>query len=228
MLRRVGVTAVCAAIAIIIACLRLLAPVPIEVLDRKLLDFRHLARGPIAAGPDVVIVAIDEASLAKVGRWPWPRARIADLVDRLADAGVSAIGFDVVFDQPVSTVDRQALESALDADPHRSPAALRQLLEGELNDDARLEASLRRAGRVVLAHFFEFGGAADARTGDDDGASSRAHRAAYGRRGRPTRFRGSRARRVPVWRSRRCVRRRRAQGTSTSRPTPTASTVARR
>ena len=126
MLRRVGVTAVCAAIAITIACLRLLAPVPIEVLDRKLLDFRHLARGPIAAGPDVVIVAIDEASLAQVGRWPWPRARIADLVDRLADAGVSAIGFDVVFDQPVSTVDRQALESALDADPHRSPAALRQ------------------------------------------------------------------------------------------------------
>ena len=146
----------------IIACLRLLAPVPLEVLDRKLLDFRHLARGPIAAGPDVVIVAIDEASLAKVGRWPWPRARIADLVDRLADAGVSAIGFDVVFDQPVSTVDRQALESALVADPHRSPAALRQLLEGELNDDARLEASLRRAGHAVLAHFFEFGGATDA------------------------------------------------------------------
>jgi adenylate cyclase len=159
--RRVGVTAVCAAIAVVIACLRLVAPVPIEVLDRKLLDFRHLARGPVEAGPEVVIVAIDEASLARVGRWPWPRARVAELVDRLSDVGVAAIGFDVVFDQPMSTVDRGALEAALDAAPGRSPAALRQLLQGELNDDARLEASLRRSGRVVLAHFFEFGGAAE-------------------------------------------------------------------
>jgi adenylate cyclase len=159
--RRVGVTAVCAAIAVVIACLRLVAPVPIEVLDRKLLDFRHLARGPVEAGPDVVIVAIDETSLAQVGRWPWPRARLAELVDRLADDAVAAIGFDVVFDQPMSTVDRGALEAALDAAPARSPAALRQLLQGELNDDARLEASLRRSGRVVLAHFFEFGGAAE-------------------------------------------------------------------
>jgi len=143
-----------------VAVLRLVAPLPIEVLDRKILDFRHLVRGPLAADDRVVIVAIDERSLEEVGRWPWPRAKLGDLVARLDDAGVAAIGFDVVFDEPVTTVDRHALESMIDADPGRSAAGLRAALTGELDDDARFAATLRRSGRVVLAHFFEFGGGA--------------------------------------------------------------------
>ncbi len=159
--RRIGVATVCLAVALAVAALRLLAPLPIEVLDRKLLDFRHLARGPIAAGSDVVVVAIDEDSLNQVGRWPWPRARLADLIDRLVASDVAAIGLDIVFDQPTSGVDRGELAAALEAAPDQSAADVRRLLDGELDDDARFEAALRRANRVVLAHFFEFGGATD-------------------------------------------------------------------
>lgn len=51
--------------------------------------------------PRVVIVAIDENSLADWGRWPWPRQRMAELVDALFDEqGVSLVGLDMVFAEP--------------------------------------------------------------------------------------------------------------------------------
>ena len=156
--RRIGVISVCAGLALAVAAVRLLAPVPLEVLDRKLLDFRYLVRGPLAPGSDVVIVGIDEASLAEIGRWPWPRARLAQLIDRLHDAGTKAIGLDIVLDEPESSLERSALETALAANPHRTAEDLRRALHAELDDDVQLATALRRAGNVVLAHFFEFGG----------------------------------------------------------------------
>lgn len=54
----------------------------------------------------VRIVDIDEESLERVGQWPWPRTRIADMVERLTDAGAAAIGFDVVFAEPDRTSPR--------------------------------------------------------------------------------------------------------------------------
>ncbi len=158
MRRYLGVMSVCTGLALVVAAVRLLAPVPIEVLDRKLLDFRYLVRGPLAPTPEVVIVAIDEASLAEVGRWPWPRGRLAALVDRLHAAGATTIGLDIVLDQPATSIDRTTLESALAADPHRTASELRQALGDELDEDAQLAAAFRRAGTVVLASFFEFGG----------------------------------------------------------------------
>ncbi len=50
--------------------------------------------------PEIVIVGIDEASLAQLGRWPWPRSLHAQIVDRLTRAGAKAIGFDVIFSEP--------------------------------------------------------------------------------------------------------------------------------
>jgi adenylate cyclase len=54
-------------------------------------------RGPRAPSGQVVIVAIDERSVQAEGLWPWSRARMARLVDALAEGGVAAVGFDVVW-----------------------------------------------------------------------------------------------------------------------------------
>jgi adenylate cyclase len=51
----------------------------------------------------VRIIDIDEASLKKVGQWPWPRTQLAQLVEQLGSQGVAAIGFDVVFAEPDRT-----------------------------------------------------------------------------------------------------------------------------
>ena len=45
----------------------------------------------------VGIVDIDEKSLHEIGQWPWPRVVIADLLNRLADAGAAGIALDMVF-----------------------------------------------------------------------------------------------------------------------------------
>jgi adenylate cyclase len=157
-MRRWSVVRLCLVIAASIAVLRLLRPAPLELLDLKALDFRHVLRGRIAPGREVVIVAIDEASLDTIGRWPWPRSVLADLVDRLGAA--SALGFDVIFDQPDTSLDRRMLESIVATDPERSSADLLGALGPD--HDTRLAEAIRRHGRVVLGQYFEFSGTPDA------------------------------------------------------------------
>lgn len=48
----------------------------------------------------VAIVDINEASLEKYGQWPWPRTRLADLVERVTQMGAAAIAFDILFSEP--------------------------------------------------------------------------------------------------------------------------------
>ena len=55
----------------------------------------------------VVVVAIDDASLASLGQWPWPRSRLAELVDRIQAQHPAAIAFDAVFPEPDRLSPRQ-------------------------------------------------------------------------------------------------------------------------
>lgn len=52
------------------------------------------------APEDVLIVAIDDASIAALGRWPWSRAVHASLLDRLRDCGARAVALDILFTEP--------------------------------------------------------------------------------------------------------------------------------
>ena len=56
-----------------------------EIAENRLRVARNLINKHPASG-DIVLVAIDEPALKQEGRWPWPRARYADLVDRIAAA----------------------------------------------------------------------------------------------------------------------------------------------
>ncbi len=68
-------------------------------------------RGPVAPPSEVVIVAIDEASLARFGRFPWPRGLMAQLLDRLAVSPPRVIALDVLYSEP--TVEDQALAQSI-------------------------------------------------------------------------------------------------------------------
>ena len=48
----------------------------------------------------IVIVDVDEASLARLGQWPWPRALLGELTARLAEYGAASVGFDMLFAEP--------------------------------------------------------------------------------------------------------------------------------
>lgn len=91
------------------------------------------------AGAPVSIVDIDEASIARLGQWPWPRTTIATMVDRLGELGAAAIGFDIVFPEAdrtspslaVGALERQGAKVVL-------PPGL------ELDNDAILAATLAK------------------------------------------------------------------------------------
>lgn len=51
---------------------------------------------------DVVIVAIDDESLRRIGRWPWPRAVHATLIEKLTQAGTAAVGLDIILSEASS------------------------------------------------------------------------------------------------------------------------------
>lgn len=55
--------------------------------------------------PQIVIVKIDEKSLEKEGRWPWPRAKLAKLVEKLSEKKAAVIAFDMVFAEPDKSSD---------------------------------------------------------------------------------------------------------------------------
>ncbi len=58
----------------------------------------------------VKIIDIDDASLARLGQWPWPRPVLARLVETLTRAGAAAIAFDIVFAESDSSSPEQALK----------------------------------------------------------------------------------------------------------------------
>ncbi len=71
-------------------------------VDRMIYDI-YLQSWSRAPPDDIVIVAIDQASLAEIGRWPWPRRVHAELVERLAAAGTRAVALDIAFTEPART-----------------------------------------------------------------------------------------------------------------------------
>src|SRR5438093_12576909 len=72
----------------------------LDLIELKTYDLRFLSRGPLQPSPAVVMAVIDEKSLATEGRWPWPRSKIAALVDTLSHDGARVIGFDIAFSEP--------------------------------------------------------------------------------------------------------------------------------
>ncbi|HTM76985.1 MAG TPA: adenylate/guanylate cyclase domain-containing protein, partial [Devosia sp.] len=72
--------------------------------------FQQLHPRPAPTDMPIRIIDIDEASLAEVGQWPWPRHTMATMARRLTELGAAAIAFDVLFPEP----DR--LSSAEDGD----------------------------------------------------------------------------------------------------------------
>ena len=127
-------------------------PVFIRQLQLAQFDqFQRWHQRPATPAP-VRVVDIDEASLKAYGQWPWPRTRIAELVQRLHSAGATAIAFDVLLAEPDRTSPKAMAE--LWRDPEASA-----LLQGLPDHDEVLAKALVGSG-VVLGTLFSDSGAA--------------------------------------------------------------------
>jgi len=101
----------------------------------------------------IAIVDLDEASLERLGQWPWPRYRVARLLDRIREDGATAVGLDMVFAEP----DRMSL-TPLSGVIRRDLGARIALagLPREALDTDRALASTLSGGPFVLGYQFDF------------------------------------------------------------------------
>jgi adenylate cyclase len=138
----------CVAPAVLLAAvlLRVADPPQIEHLRLAAFDeFLRLKPRPWVEA-DVRIVDIDDASLERLGQWPWPRPQMAALLDRLGELGAAAVVFDIVFAEPDRTSPDRVLQ--LWADLSGDPEITR--LAGRLPDhDAYLAKSIGAASAVL-------------------------------------------------------------------------------
>src|SRR5205085_9377523 len=127
--QRLAAFSICVGISLLFAALHLWDPRPLRLLELRALDARQQLRGPLPVGGDVAIVAIDERSLTELGRWPWRRAHVAELITALTRLGAASIALDIVFAEP------------------------------QPEDDAALADAVRESGKVVLGYFIDFSAA---------------------------------------------------------------------
>jgi adenylate cyclase len=69
----------------------------VRVAELRATDFHFRFRGPLPPHPDVRVVAIDERSVQRYGRWIWPRELVAEGLEKIQQAGAKAIGLDMMF-----------------------------------------------------------------------------------------------------------------------------------
>ena len=85
-------------------------------LEGITLDARLWLRPAHAPESRIVVLAIDDASIDRIGRWPWPRGVFAQALDRLHAASAALVAFDLLFTEPDTAADDAALEGAVAAD----------------------------------------------------------------------------------------------------------------
>jgi serine/threonine-protein kinase len=137
-------------------------------LERRYYDFASTSTSRLPSDR-IAIIAIDDQSIANIGRWPWPRDVHAQLIDQLAAAKAKTIAHTVFFLEPQTDrglVFIRKMKDALGpaADPAAASGGLTEELgkviaeaELALDTDAKLAASMAKAGNVLVPSVFVLG-----------------------------------------------------------------------
>ncbi len=137
----------------------------LQRLDDIIYDARLRATMPKTLDERIVIIDIDEKSLAEVGRWPWGRNKMADFTEELfGRQAIATLGFDIVFAEADESSGLKRLNE-LAQNELRDQAGFAdkvQALQGVLDYDAAFARALERRP-IVLGYYF---------TSDRDGRTS--------------------------------------------------------
>jgi eukaryotic-like serine/threonine-protein kinase len=149
----------------------------------ELAVYDHAVRSNHSAPPpDLAIIAIDDASIAKLGSWPWPHSMHTRLLEQLTASGAATIAFAVPLGEASDESQRRAglnqlrsainlLESAPNASTEQSDQ-LKALLAksvSDLDEDAGFSQAIVRQGSVLLASELQIDKSKGAPSGRDGG-----------------------------------------------------------
>lgn len=147
-------------ITLLLALAVLLQWYPLQLLEYKSYDLRAKLRAKKPSAP-IVVVAIDDASIERLGRWPWPRGYMAELMAQIASYEPALIGTNILYteaDKNSGLEELKALRETV-AKLGGSPAVLEAIGQSEkrLDNDALLAAALASTQKVILPLFFSLG-----------------------------------------------------------------------
>ncbi|HXE47441.1 MAG TPA: serine/threonine-protein kinase [Ramlibacter sp.] len=137
----------------------------IGTVERRFYDFASTSSGR-QPSDRIAIIAIDDQSIANIGRWPWPRDVHAQLIDQLSAAKAKTIVYTTFFFE--SQTDRglvfiRKIKETLGPVGDNPQGVTKQLgdviaeAELSLDTDAKLAASMTKAGNVLVPSFFSLG-----------------------------------------------------------------------
>ncbi len=136
-------------------------------LESLTLDARFRLRPAPSEPSPVVIVDIDDASIAEIGRWPWSRAVFARLLDGLAAAGAKVVALDLLFTEPQPSplaAERGAVEAAMAPLLEKLRPEERSQFDAALSDLARasdpdkaLAEAIGKAGMAIVPFALDLG-----------------------------------------------------------------------
>lgn len=93
-------------------------------LEDRLDDMHARLRAGVKGADNIVLIGIDDDSIKAIGRWPWPRSYMAEMVNRLAENQAKVIGFDILISNPeinpsLDEVRKLKVDSAVRTNPVR-------------------------------------------------------------------------------------------------------------
>ncbi|TWT44169.1 Adenylate cyclase 2 [Phycisphaerae bacterium RAS1] len=123
----------------------------LEWLESKTLDLRFRYSNSIPQHPDIAMIDIDDATLLKTARWPWPRDKQAALINIPAELGARRLLVDITWNE------RETLREDLpdEADIAENPLDLGDASFGKVWPDYELRDALQRAGNAYLALHYD-------------------------------------------------------------------------
>ena len=151
--------AMCLLLMIAILAGMLLGFKPLLFLEYKAYDLMSTFRHRTTGSP-VVIVALDDKSLKKIGDWPWPRSYIAGIIDSLSKSGAHTLGVSILYRSRMLNDGRLEIQNLRETLRENPPPGQKQSLrkidrllaesQGRLDHDAQLISAVRTARNVVL------------------------------------------------------------------------------
>jgi len=151
-LRAAGLLLAAVAITMAIGLAGLWRLPPVAQLDALLLDTFQRTFESSTPSHEAIVIDVDEVSLAAVGQWPWPRYRVATLIERIAAEKPAAIGLDIVFPE-ADRVSLANIQQAYKRD-FGLDIAFTGLPDGLQDNDGFLGQVANRAGVVGATYFY--------------------------------------------------------------------------
>jgi serine/threonine-protein kinase len=140
----------------------------LNTIELKTYDLRAKTRKHANPGNEIALVVIDDESISRIGRFPWPRSVISEMIDLLKESGAKIIAPTIILTEPeestglsvVKKIEARFSQLGLGDFGTKSKQFQEEIerLKLDLDNDLKLERSIQRAKNVCFPLFFNLSG----------------------------------------------------------------------